>query len=77
MDICAGMAKGGIKPFFAVYSSFSQRALDQVFQEIALHDLPVRVCMDRAGYVGGDGAVMHGFMDEVQGVSHRSLAGTK
>ncbi|MBH05500.1 MAG: 1-deoxy-D-xylulose-5-phosphate synthase [Phycisphaeraceae bacterium] len=63
MDICAGMAKGGIKPFFAVYSSFSQRALDQVFQEIALHDLPVRVCMDRAGYVGGDGAVMHGFMD--------------
>ena len=63
MDICAGMAAAGLKPFFAVYSSFSQRALDQVFQEVALHHLPVRVCMDRAGYVGGDGAVMHGFMD--------------
>ncbi len=63
MDICAGMAKAGIKPYFAVYSSFAQRALDQVFQEVALHGLPVRVCMDRAGYVGGDGAVMHGFMD--------------
>jgi 1-deoxy-D-xylulose-5-phosphate synthase len=63
MDMCAGMAKAGLKPFFAVYSSFSQRALDQVFQEVALHQLPVRVCMDRAGYVGGDGAVMHGFMD--------------
>lgn len=63
MAICAGMAKVGFKPFFAVYSSFSQRALDQVFQEIALHHLPVRICMDRAGYVGGDGAVMHGFMD--------------
>ena len=63
MDICAGMAKAGLKPFFAVYSSFSQRALDQVFQEVALHHLPVRVCLDRAGYVGGDGAVMHGFMD--------------
>jgi len=63
MDLCAGMAKSGLKPFFAVYSSFSQRALDQVFQEIALHHLPVRICMDRAGYVGGDGAPMHGFMD--------------
>ncbi len=63
MDICAGMAASGLKPFFAVYSSFSQRALDQVFQEVALHHLPVRVCMDRAGFVGGDGAVMHGFMD--------------
>ncbi|MEM1446052.1 MAG: 1-deoxy-D-xylulose-5-phosphate synthase [Planctomycetota bacterium] len=63
MDMCAGMAKSGMKPFFAVYSTFSQRALDQVFQEVALQGLPVRVCMDRAGYVGGDGAVHHGFMD--------------
>jgi len=63
MDMCAGMAKTGVKPFFAVYSTFSQRALDQVFQEVALQGLPVRVCMDRAGYVGGDGAVHHGFMD--------------
>ncbi len=63
MDMAAGMAKTGLKPFFAVYSTFSQRALDQVFQEVSLQGLPVRVCMDRAGYVGGDGAVHHGFMD--------------
>lgn len=63
MDMCAGLAKVGIKPFFAVYSTFAQRALDQVFQEVSLQGLPVRVCMDRAGYVGGDGAVHHGFMD--------------
>ena len=63
MDMCAGMAKAGIKPFFAVYSTFAQRALDQVFQEVSLQGHPVRVCMDRAGYVGGDGAVHHGFMD--------------
>lgn len=63
MDMCAGMAKAGLKPFFAVYSTFVQRALDQVFQEVTLQGLPVRVCLDRAGYVGGDGAVHHGFMD--------------
>ncbi len=63
MDMCAGMAKSGLRPFFAVYSTFSQRALDQVFQEVALQGLAVRVCMDRAGFVGGDGAVHHGFMD--------------
>jgi len=63
MDMCAGIAKTGQKPFFAVYSTFSQRALDQAFQEVALQNLPVRVCMDRAGLVGGDGAVHHGFMD--------------
>ncbi|MFQ5719349.1 MAG: 1-deoxy-D-xylulose-5-phosphate synthase [Acidobacteriota bacterium] len=63
MDMCAGMAKAGLKPFFTVYSTFSQRALDQMFQEVALQGLPVRVCMDRAGYVGGDGAIHHGFMD--------------
>ena len=63
MDMCAGMAKSGMKPFFAVYSTFAQRALDQVFQEVSLQGHAVRVCMDRAGYVGGDGAVHHGFMD--------------
>ena len=63
MDMCAGMAKTGVKPFFAVYSTFAQRALDQVFQEVSLQNLPVRVCMDRGGFVGGDGAVHHGFMD--------------
>lgn len=63
VDMCAGMAKTGIKPFVTVYSTFMQRALDQTFQEVALQGLPVRFCMDRAGLVGGDGAVHHGFMD--------------
>ncbi|MCI0365357.1 MAG: 1-deoxy-D-xylulose-5-phosphate synthase [Phycisphaerales bacterium] len=63
MDMMAGLAKTGWKPFFAVYSTFLQRAFDQVFQEIALQELPVRLCLDRAGLVGGDGAVHHGFCD--------------
>lgn len=63
MAMCAGLAKAGWKPFFAVYSTFVQRALDQVFQEIALQGLAVRICLDRAGFVGEDGAVHHGFMD--------------
>ncbi len=63
MDMMAGLARTGFKPFFAVYSTFLQRAFDQVFQEVALHALPVRLCLDRAGLVGGDGAVHHGFCD--------------
>ena len=63
MDMLAGMAKTGCKPFFAVYSTFLQRAFDQAFQEVALQGLPVRLCIDRAGVVGGDGAVHHGFCD--------------
>lgn len=59
----AGMAKAGLRPFFAVYSTFLQRAFDQAFQESALQGLPVRLCLDRAGVVGGDGAVHHGFCD--------------
>ncbi|GIW74274.1 MAG: 1-deoxy-D-xylulose-5-phosphate synthase 2 [Phycisphaerales bacterium] len=63
LDMMAGLAKTGFKPFFAVYSTFLQRAYDQAFQEAALQGLPVRLCLDRAGYVGGDGAVHHGFAD--------------
>jgi 1-deoxy-D-xylulose-5-phosphate synthase len=63
MDMLAGMAKTGCKPFFAVYSTFLQRAFDQAFQEVALQGLPVRLCLDRAGVVGGDGTVHHGFCD--------------
>jgi 1-deoxy-D-xylulose-5-phosphate synthase len=63
MDMMAGMAKTGLKPFFAVYSTFLQRAFDQAFQEVALQGLAVRLCLDRAGFVGGDGAVHHGFCD--------------
>ena len=63
MDMMAGLARTGHKPFFAVYSTFLQRAFDQAFQEVALQGLPVRLCLDRAGLVGGDGAVHHGFCD--------------
>jgi len=63
LDMMAGLARTGFKPFFAVYSTFFQRAFDQAFQEAALQGLPVRLCLDRAGLVGGDGAVHHGFCD--------------
>lgn len=63
LDMMAGLAKTGFKPFFAVYATFLQRAFDQCFQESALQGLPVRLCLDRAGLVGGDGAVHHGFCD--------------
>jgi 1-deoxy-D-xylulose-5-phosphate synthase len=63
MDMMAGLAKTGFKPFFAVYCTFLQRAYDQAFQEVSLQGLPVRLCLDRAGLVGGDGAVHHGFCD--------------
>jgi 1-deoxy-D-xylulose-5-phosphate synthase len=63
LDMMAGMAKTGFKPFFAVYSTFLQRAFDQCFQEVSLQGLAVRLCLDRAGLVGGDGAVHHGFCD--------------
>ena len=63
VDMCAGMARAGLRPFATIYSTFMQRAFDQTFQEVALQGLPVRFCMDRAGLVGGDGAVHHGFLD--------------
>ncbi len=61
--MAAGLAKTGLRPVIAIYSTFMQRAFDQVFQEVALQNLPVIFCMDRAGLVGSDGAVHHGFMD--------------
>lgn len=63
VDIAAGMAKCGMKPVCAIYSTFLQRAFDQVFQEVVLQGHAVVFCLDRAGLVGGDGAVHHGFLD--------------
>ena len=63
LDMMAGLAKTGARPFFAVYSTFMQRAFDQAFQEVSLQGLAVRLLLDRAGLVGGDGAVHHGFCD--------------
>jgi 1-deoxy-D-xylulose-5-phosphate synthase len=62
--MAAGMCKSGLRPFAAIYSTFIQRAFDQVWQEVALNRLPVVFCMDRAGFVGDDGAVHHGFLDQ-------------
>jgi 1-deoxy-D-xylulose-5-phosphate synthase len=61
--MAAGMAKGGLRPVVALYSTFMQRAFDQAFHDVALQRLPVTFCMDRAGLVGGDGAVHHGLLD--------------
>ena len=63
ITFAAGLTCEGLIPVAAVYSTFLQRAIDQTFQEVALQGLPVRFCLDRAGLVGGDGAVHHGFMD--------------
>lgn len=63
VDVAAGMCKAGLRPVVAVYSTFLQRAFDQVFQEVVLQGHPVMFCLDRAGLVGGDGAVHHGFLD--------------
>jgi 1-deoxy-D-xylulose-5-phosphate synthase len=61
--MAGGLAKAGLRPVVAIYSTFLQRAVDQVFQEICLQNLPVLLCIDRAGLVGSDGAVHQGFMD--------------
>jgi 1-deoxy-D-xylulose-5-phosphate synthase len=63
VDIAAGMCRAGMKPVVAIYSTFLQRAFDQVFQEVVLQGLPVIFCLDRAGLVGSDGPVHHGFLD--------------
>jgi 1-deoxy-D-xylulose-5-phosphate synthase len=62
--MAAGMAKSGLRPVAAIYSTFMQRAFDQVWQEVILNHLPVVFAMDRAGFVGDDGAVHHGFLDQ-------------
>ncbi|MBN2594792.1 MAG: 1-deoxy-D-xylulose-5-phosphate synthase, partial [Sedimentisphaerales bacterium] len=63
VDIAAGMAKNGLKPVVCIYSTFLQRSFDQIFQEVALQNLPVIFCVDRAGLVGSDGPTHHGLMD--------------
>lgn len=59
----AGHAKTGLKPIVAIYSTFLQRSYDQIFQEVALQDLPVVFMMDRAGLAGPDGPTHHGVFD--------------
>jgi 1-deoxy-D-xylulose-5-phosphate synthase len=63
VDIAAGLAKTGMRPVVCIYSTFLQRSFDQIAQEVALQNLPVIFCVDRAGMVGPDGATHHGLMD--------------
>ncbi|GGF62393.1 1-deoxy-D-xylulose-5-phosphate synthase [Wenyingzhuangia marina] len=63
VTLAAGMAKQGLVPFCNIYSTFLQRAYDQVIHDVAIQKLPVIFCLDRAGLVGNDGATHHGIFD--------------
>jgi len=63
VTLAAGLALGGLKPVVAIYSSFLQRAFDQIFHDVCLMDLPVVFAMDRGGIVGNDGWTHHGLFD--------------
>ena len=63
VTLAAGMATQGLVPFCNIYSTFLQRAYDQVIHDVALQNLPVIFCLDRAGLVGEDGATHHGIFD--------------
>lgn len=63
VTFAGGLAKDGMKPFVAIYSSFLQRAYDHIIHDVALQHLPVTFCIDRAGLVGEDGATHHGAYD--------------
>jgi len=61
--MAAGLARAGLRPVVAIYSTFLQRAIDQIFHDVALQGLPVVFCLDRAGPVGSDGPTHHGTRD--------------
>jgi 1-deoxy-D-xylulose-5-phosphate synthase len=63
VTFCAGLAADGLRPFATIYSTFLQRAYDQVVHDVAIQSLPVRFAMDRAGLVGADGATHAGSFD--------------
>ncbi len=63
VTFAGGLAKEGLLPYVAIYSSFLQRAFDNIVNDIALQGLPVTFCIDRAGIVGEDGATHHGALD--------------
>lgn len=63
VTFAGGLAKDGMRPFVAIYSSFLQRGYDHIIHDVALHRLPVTFCIDRAGLVGEDGATHHGAFD--------------
>ncbi len=61
--LCASMAAGGIKPYYAIYSTFLQRAFDEIIHDLCAQDLPVTFCIDRAGISGADGETHQGVFD--------------
>ena len=63
VTFAAGLAANGYKPVFAVYSTFLQRSYDQMIHDVALQNLPVTFCIDRAGFNNADGATHHGIFD--------------
>lgn len=63
VTMSAGMALSGLKPIVAIYSSFLQRAYDQIIHDVAIQNIPVFFCLDRAGLVGADGPTHHGSLD--------------
>lgn len=63
VTFAAGMACENLKPFIAIYSTFLQRAYDQIIHDVAIQQLPVRFCIDRAGFVGADGPTHAGSFD--------------
>ena len=63
VTLSAGMALGGLKPVVCVYSTFLQRAYDQILQDVCMQNLPVTFCLDRAGVVGADGQTHQGVFD--------------
>lgn len=76
MTFSAGMAKEGLQPFCNIYSSFAQRAYDNIIHDAALLRLPVVLCLDRAGIVGEDGPTHHGLFDlaALRPVPHLTIA---
>lgn len=63
VSMAAGLAKGGLIPFVTIYSSFLQRAYDQILQDVSLQNLPVKFLIDRSGFVDGDGDTHQGIYD--------------
>lgn len=63
VTFAAGLAIGGLKPYVAIYSTFLQRAYDQIIHDVCIQNLNVKFCVDRAGFVGTDGATHHGIYD--------------
>ena len=79
VTFAAGLAAGGMKPYCCIYSTFAQRAYDEIIHDVALQHLPVVLCFDRAGVVGEDGATHQGVFDlaAMRSVPNTTIAAPK